>query len=1059
MSTSPEILARLRAALTGRYAVEREIGRGGMATVFLARDLKHGRQVAIKVLNPDLANSIGSERFLREIKTTADLVHPNIIPLIDSGNADGLLYYIMPYITGESLRDKLDREKQLSLEETLRLAREIANALDYAHQRGIIHRDIKPDNILLVNHAHAMVSDFGLARALFAASNDALTATGLVVGTPFYISPEQAEPNRTIDGRADVYSLGCMLFELLAGEPPFHGKTYQAVINRHVMDERPSLRSRGVSAPVAVERAVARAMARVPAERFKTAGEFVSALECGAPASRRAWWFWLEQWRRGWKAAAVVTLLAIIAVVTSVLSSDRVRVIRDTFTGFIRPQLDTTRYIVLPFRHGHGVPAELNEEQMLHDALARWSGIVVVDQFQVADQTARLDTTRLSLDDASDVARKLGAGRFVWGDASRMGDSVRIHARVYDVARNNALLNDSTVRVAAGSLPEDPQIQALADALLFRGLGPVGRQAASIGTTSVPARQAFLRAQGALAEWDLASADSLLRRAVRDDPQYATAFLWLAEVRGWTLDDPPDWNFLASQAAAGAERLNAREKTLAGALLHLTKGEFVASCLSYDSLRTTDPHDFAAAYGSAECQARDSAVVRNPKSPSGWSFRSSYHQAASAYEAAFRLLPSIHKAFRQRAYFRLRRMLYTSSNRLRHGTSESAGGASFLAYPTLIADTLAFIPYPSEMFRVGAAQTRPAGVAAAVSKQKEAFRRIAATWSSAFPNSPDALNSLAIAFDLLGYPSAVDTLRKAMTLSNDPEETLRLATAEIWMLVRRGLPDGNADLLAARKLADSLLASEHLRHRNDARMLAPVAMLIGRGYLAARLARESDVSNSVRERPSVEADSRALLAFAAEGGPVDSLRKLEHRILSTIARTQPTATPLDEYDELGRSSGLAFPAYSFAALPALALSGDVLLKAEAAFNRGDYGVTRQVLLAIKATRKDRTPSELMVDALYPEAYLWYRLGEAKYAAQWIDPTLKAIASYPPEVFYDYAITGALVRLLLLRAQIAIAERDMATAQGWARALSTLISYGDGGFSDVNSEVRKLLQSP
>src|SRR5512141_2155051 len=232
----PTTLEQLSTALADRYRIERELGAGGMATVYLAHDLRHDRKVALKVLRPELSAILGAERFLHEIKTTANLQHPHILPLHDSGEADGLVYYVMPYVEGESLRDRLNREKQLPVEDAVRIAREVADALEYAHQHGIVHRDIKPENILL-HGGHAMVADFGIALAASRSDGGSrMTETGMSLGTPHYMAPEQAMGEREITPRADIYALGCVLYEMLAGEPPFMGPTAQAIIAR-VMTE------------------------------------------------------------------------------------------------------------------------------------------------------------------------------------------------------------------------------------------------------------------------------------------------------------------------------------------------------------------------------------------------------------------------------------------------------------------------------------------------------------------------------------------------------------------------------------------------------------------------------------------------------------------------------------------------------------------------------------------------------------------------------------------------------------------------------------------------------
>jgi eukaryotic-like serine/threonine-protein kinase len=274
----PDPLARLRAVLADRYTVGRELGRGGMAIVLLAQDQKHHRKVAIKVLKPELAAALGRERFLREIETAAGLNHPHILPLHDSGEADGFLYYVIPYVEGESLRDRLDRERQLPLDDALQIAREVADALGYAHSHNILHRDIKPGNILL-SAGHALVTDFGIARAITATGGGQLTELGALVGTPAYMSPEQVDGSQYIDGRADIYSLGCVLFEMLVGEPPFRGSSLTAVIANRLSSPMPSPRAFRQLVPEAIDAAVRKAMAELPADRFATAGQFAEALD------------------------------------------------------------------------------------------------------------------------------------------------------------------------------------------------------------------------------------------------------------------------------------------------------------------------------------------------------------------------------------------------------------------------------------------------------------------------------------------------------------------------------------------------------------------------------------------------------------------------------------------------------------------------------------------------------------------------------------------------------------------------------------------------------------
>jgi serine/threonine protein kinase len=303
---------RLSAALGDRYVIQREVGRGGMAVVYLARDVKHQRDVAVKVLKPELSNALGADRFFREIEIAAQLSHPAILPLYDSGEAEGLLYYVMPFVEGESLRDRLDREKQLPIEDTLSIARDVTDALAYAHERGVIHRDIKPENILLQG-GRAVVSDFGIARAVDQAGGERLTETGMAVGTPAYMSPEQASGEHDIDARSDIYSTGCVLYELLAGDTPHTGSTPQVLLARKAIEPVPSLRVARDTVTEGLEYLITKCLAKTPADLFASATELSQALtdhrELRPPAPERP-----VAWRRLGRVAVPVVAGALVVL-------------------------------------------------------------------------------------------------------------------------------------------------------------------------------------------------------------------------------------------------------------------------------------------------------------------------------------------------------------------------------------------------------------------------------------------------------------------------------------------------------------------------------------------------------------------------------------------------------------------------------------------------------------------------------------------------------------------------------------------------------------------------
>jgi len=274
LTAEAEQLARV---LGSRYTVEREFAQGGMATVYLARDNEQGRQVAVKVMHPKVADALGAERFLREMEIARTTVHPLIVPLTDSGNTDGLLYYIMPFVEGESLFHRMEREKQIPWPEAVKITRDVAEALGYAHARGVLHRDVKPENILL-GGGRALVADFGLARAIGAADYQKLTQTGVIVGTIFYMSPEQLREDKDIDGRADIYSLGCILFEMLTGAPPYTGASLKDLVTKVLRAEIPSAQQKVPEVPDALDVALTRALAKGASSRFATMEEFAAAL-------------------------------------------------------------------------------------------------------------------------------------------------------------------------------------------------------------------------------------------------------------------------------------------------------------------------------------------------------------------------------------------------------------------------------------------------------------------------------------------------------------------------------------------------------------------------------------------------------------------------------------------------------------------------------------------------------------------------------------------------------------------------------------------------------------
>jgi tRNA A-37 threonylcarbamoyl transferase component Bud32 len=516
--SASEVWDRLRDPLEERYRAERELGRGGMAIVFLAEDVKHRRRVALKVLKPQYAHDIGTARFLTEIAIVSSLAHPHILPLHDSGEAGGLLYYVMPYVEGESLRDRLTREARLPVDEALRITREVADALAYAHQRDVIHRDIKPENILL-EAGHAVVTDFGIARAMRAAGDADLAEAAIALGTPAYMSPEQARGDPHLDGRSDIYSLGCVLQEMLTGEPPFRGKTVESVLDQHLRDAPPALR--GV--PSAAAAVIRRALVKSPSERFSSAAEFRDALAHAATRISSA----AGIWRRSVVALTAVVLGSGAVATAASMSRARSPVHPAASTMVVLPLAPTAPDSILT-RLGRDLVVTLSAN------LDGVSEIRAIDALTVLAQTRGSGSA--PRDEGLRLANRLGASSAVFGTLAREGDQLRVELRVLAVPRGTTI-------ATATMLADDGNLGALTDTLTWRLLRAVWRTRApptpnlgAVTTGSLPALRAFLDGERAALEsrWD-AAADAYAR-AMSEDSTFWLAHWRYAFARWWYLE-------------------------------------------------------------------------------------------------------------------------------------------------------------------------------------------------------------------------------------------------------------------------------------------------------------------------------------------------------------------------------------------------------------------------------------------------------------------------------------------------------------------------------------------
>jgi serine/threonine-protein kinase len=594
-------LDSLRAALAPRYTLERELGRGGMATVYLARDEKLGRPVAIKVLSSDLRTMLGPDRFLHEIEVTSRLNHPHILALHDSGGADGRPFYVMPYVEGESLRDRLEREKQLSVDETVRIASAVAAALDHAHHAGVLHRDVKPENILLAKDRAGgppipLVADFGIAHALDAVGGTRLTATGLALGTPAYMSPEQASASLRLDGRSDVYALGCVVYEMLAGAPPFTGPTAQAIRARHAVDPVPPLRTVRVTVPETIERAVEKALAKVPADRFDTAGELAAALTAVAQRGRPR--------RAAVLASAGVAALVAMAIGSRLLPERGTVGVRDGLPAESATSLGGTRagkpvVAVLPFTStgsdGRGQYFAQAMHQEMVARLGMLGGLSVIDR----------ETMLAYRDSAIPLARignELKADFVLRGEATDNSAHAGLAVRLSDVHSGQDVWSQSYHRE-----PSDAGLSVLRSEIVRGIAGALEVKISSVERGRISGRSAenaaafdlVLRASQLDYGRDLAAsaaAEELLKQAIALDSGFASAVAQLGEVysvRSYTLGESRVW---ADSALRLARRAIELDSTLAWGyhtlgLSYLDQGRLRRAAEVYGRIIQYNPSD------------------------------------------------------------------------------------------------------------------------------------------------------------------------------------------------------------------------------------------------------------------------------------------------------------------------------------------------------------------------------------------------------------------------------------------------------------------------------------
>ncbi|MDQ6769234.1 MAG: serine/threonine protein kinase [Gemmatimonadota bacterium] len=1073
-------MAALRLALRGHYEIERQIGQGAFATVYIAQDLKHERKVAIKVLNADPTSETSELRFIREIRVLARLQHPNILPLHDSGHVEALLYYVMPYVGGETLRERIDRERQVSVTDAACIAKEAADALACAHAQGIVHRDIKPENILL-SGGHAIVADFGIARAIDVAGIRSLTRTGVgSPGTPAYMSPEQLLGDREVDTRSDIYSVGCVLYEMLTGKPPFAGK--DGFVKRFT--EPPPLAGRARKAvPGWLDVIIERALARNPADRYQSAQELVHALtlglsveqsnsggvavhaapnlertssqdvpdqpltpESGLPAVHPSENLALQRSYAERRRLRVLAWgIAALAVTSALAYAGISKQWRPALLG--GAALDSTRIAILPFA---GLEQPANHDSIagrIYTAFSQWDGLNLVPYEDVRAALGENARNPGSRREAIEISKKLGAGRFVWGwvGGPEPGGA---QVEMYDVGKNE-IIRELSIRPGS-----DQTVYVVAARNL---LSPSNRPASADGgdgrTRSYAAWSAYGLGHISLREWNLAAAESAFRAAVAADPTYSPARVWLAQVLDWRAPQSSrDWREQAARALMDSSKLAAREHSMALGLGQLGDRRYPEACASYAVLTRTDSLDFVGWYGLAQCHSLDSVVIPSATSPSGWAFRSRYADAADAYIRALRLEPEAHAII---AFDDLKSLLPIASTQTRQG--QTSGGVRFAGFPALIHDTAVFVPYELSRFANLPARQTVSARNDAIQHNLDLLLDFTTDWTERSPRSASAFQALADVLEVRGEiretnasgRSALTAARRARALAVNSHERLNAMTREAWLRFKQG------DFSGARILTDTLIAANPKPDVDDGRQLLGLAALTGKVARTAELAALTNAYTAPGlEVPSQVRDVAAAFFARAALGVCDAAtfsleQKLDDEIAANVAENGEMA--LRQAIKARPMTMLAPCTDAQSSLRVRPAKGR-LLRMQQAYAKRDMRSLASLLDSATRDAKTQKPGDVSLDFTYQIAWLRAATGDTAGAVRQLDLALRALPSLSPMSIREVASSAAAGRAMALRAEIAAARGEQQERQKWSRAVANLWMTSD---AEMQPTVRRM----
>ncbi len=967
-----------------------ELGHGSHAIVYRAHDRHLDREVAIKVLRPELVNSEVSERFRREIRLTSRLEHPHIAHVYGTGEWMGTPYFVTALARGPSLAVRLAREKQLSVDEALSIARDVAGALAHANRAGIIHRDVKPANILLTPDG-ALLADFGVARAIELSPGTLATSTGTAVGTLLYMSPEQLCADKDIDARSDQYALALVLYEMLAGVPAHVAASAEGLRGLRIMGQHVPVRTHRPSVPERVDAAVERALSPTPADRYGTVAEFAAALEPGEIASgshrasgtRRT----LAQpaaassGRRWLVAAALAMSMAGVFVITRVRASS----------------------------------ADAAKAQAASDRSAPVFSLVAIG-----------DTTR-----SSPVARALADELSAWPEvqAGVAGPGASKDARHVDVrvaAVNAGLQATAIVRVGSGNrsvqvrFPSPSNIDAdslrvfAGRVLMAQVVAPDSAESLStVSERSTLAVAQFGAGWRSLLAGNLEAAESSLADAARTDalPQ---ALLWNAIVASWRQPrSPAIWRDAANQAVIKSAKLSSRDSLIAAGLWHRASDRFPEGCDAFASATRIGGGSFVAWYGLAACLTLDEIVVPDDRSPTGARFRTSYWQAAQAYGEAIARLPSVHLAS---LFEDVTAVTFALSGTRRLGVLSRSGGEAYAGLPSLSGDSVTAFPLPVRVLSTGSAQNVPASYQQAIRRGRSRLLELTTALVKKAPRSLAALRAHASALEYAGVlagaadsGSAVQVLSTALRLSRSQRDSITIGTAAIRVRLRL------SDFTGARDIASALLRPSSMATFDEASLLAPIALLSGRASLAESLLVKASMpsGSNAGAVPVTVASAVARYTIDAVRGEctqLDGLRAAAVRALGThvSANELPAAS-----EDLFRTGDWARLACNGAPLPQDAVDTDPIVNALLLLRQGERRRASAAVRSMIAGRGGAASGSVSWDTRFLELWLLVQSGDVATARAELQTVFLDLSGTMDHVLYDPARTAGFLRTLAL----------------------------------------------